>query len=167
MALSKRQSQDGLRGLPQSTSAGRLSPAHFDSLVGFARTVRRIVSAGSSLGGASSASRRSNRRVRFRLGMFVILRRTPVLGRALFGEFQRWLDRGGLPAGVRLFPRVAIPRAPVGQRKAIRRRNVSTSPCGSSAQAWWTQSNTRIWTAIRTILDCHFPFFRRPPVPFG
>src|SRR6185369_11644176 len=36
-----------------------------------------------------------------------------------------------------------IPRS---RRAAIRCRNVSTSPCGSSARAWWTQSKTRIWT---------------------
>ena len=40
-------------------------------LSGWLGLVRRIVSAGLSLGGPSSASSRSNRRVRFRLGMFV------------------------------------------------------------------------------------------------
>jgi hypothetical protein len=34
------------------------------------------------------------------------------------GEFEPWLDRGVLPAGVRRFPRAAIPRAPVVPRHA-------------------------------------------------
>ena len=96
-----------VRSVPRTSIISSVSPG----------PVTIIVSPGLSLGGASSASSRSKRRDRFRLGMFVpgagMCSGAPALK-----DFSYRKTQSGLSVGVRPFPKVAILGALVVLRRA-------------------------------------------------